>query len=160
VELSLSGQLADVTGLAAAVRRNKTGEPRRLSAGTWQVLSEVLVRRTAAATTCLIREGESERHVYFVESGLLRVFRSDVPDRLQLGVIGAGSVAGEGGFFSPLVRNASVEAIQATVVWELSLDGFEAIAERTPQHALAVALYLGAVLTARMLSPAGRLSVT
>jgi CRP/FNR family transcriptional regulator, cyclic AMP receptor protein len=160
VELHFSRELDDLSPLVAAVRRNRIGDPHRLTEATWQALSGVLLRQVAAPQTCLIREGDSERHLYFVESGLLRVFRADTPDRMQLGVIGAGSLAGEGAFFSPVVRAASVETIQASAVWDMPREAFELMAQQQPQHALALALYLGTVLSARMLSPAGRMSIT
>ena len=159
-QVSSPARFPELTTLAAAVRRNKSGDSRRLTRADWHALSKVMLRRTAEPRSCLIRQGEKERGVYFVESGLLRVFRSEARERVQLGVIGAGSLVGEGAFFAPVVRNASVEAIDASVLWELSTEGFNAMAQRQPEHALAFALYLGAVLSARMLTPGGRLSVT
>ena len=159
-DISTSMATQDLTALMAAVRRQRGGEARRLTAAAWHALAGVLMRRTAEPHACLIREGECERDVFFVESGLLRVFRWEASERLLLGVVGAGSLVGEGAFFTPLARTASVEAIESTVVWELPRPAFERMAREHPQHALAVALYLGSVLSARMLSPAGRLSVT
>lgn len=159
-ELSPSPQLADLAALAEAVRRSKSGGSRQLAGETWSALSGVLRRRVAAPQTCLIREGDREQRVYLVESGLLRVYRAHGRDRLQLSVVGPGSLVGEGAFFMPTMRNASVEAIETTVVWELGSESFEAMAATQPQHALAFALYLGAVLSARMLRPSGRLSIT
>jgi len=159
-DLSTSIEAQDLGALAAAVRRNRAGESRRLTSETWDVLSGVLLRRTAEPRTCIIREGECERDVFFVESGLLRVFRSEASERLLLGVHGAGSLVGEVAFFTPLARSASVEAIETAVVWELPRRAFERMAQLHPEQALAVALYLGSVLSARMLSPAGRLAVT
>lgn len=158
-DLSTSIEAHDLGALAAAVRRNRTGEAHRLSSETWDALSGVLLRRVAEPRTCLIREGECERDVFFVESGLLRVFRAEASERLLLGVHGAGSLVGEVAFFTPLARTASVEAIETSVVWELPRRAFERMARHHPDHALAVALYLGAVLAARMLSPAGRLAL-
>ena len=159
-DLSTSIDAQDLTALMAAVRKHRGGEARRLTADAWQALAGVLQRRTAEPHTCLFREGECERDVYFVESGLLRVFRSEASERLLLGVVGAGALVGEGAFFTPLARTASVEAIESTVLWELPRREFDRMAGEHPQHALAIALYLGSVLSARMLSPAGRLSVT
>ena len=141
------------------MRKNRSADPRPLTQANWDALSTVLVRRPAEPQTCLIREGENERRVYFVESGLLRVFRSEARDKVQIGVIGAGGLVGEGAFFAPAVRSASVEAIEPSVLWELSAEGFDAMAERYPEDALAFVLFLGAVLSGRMRRPAGRLSV-
>lgn len=159
-QLSTLARLPELTTLVAAVRRNKSADARHLTRANWQALSKVMLRRTVEPQTCLIRQGEIERHVYFVESGLLRVFRSEACDKVQIGVIGPGNLVGEGAFFAPTVRHASVEAIEPSVLWELSTEAFDAMAERDPEHALAFALYLGAVYSARMRRPAGRLSVT
>jgi CRP/FNR family transcriptional regulator, cyclic AMP receptor protein len=159
-ELAPSEQLGDLTALAEAVRRNRSGCSRGLTGETWGALSGVLRRRIAERQTCLIRQGERERRVYLVESGLLRVYRLQGEERLQLSVIGPGSLVGEGAFFMPTMRNASVEAIETAVVWELSAEGFESVAASQPQQALEFALYLGAVLSSRMIRPSGRLSIT
>ena len=153
-------KLPDLAALMTAVRKNKSGDSRRLTEATWNAMAEVLQRRVVEPQTCLIRQGETGRGVFFVESGLLRVFRLEAGDRLQLAVIGAGSLVGEGAFFAPMVRNASVEAIETAVVWELSSEGFATMTARYPEQALALSLYLGAVLSARMVRPAGRLSIT
>jgi CRP-like cAMP-binding protein len=91
---------------------------------------------------------------------MLRVYRSDRDARLQLAVLGPGSVVGEGTFFAPIVRNANVEAVEASVLWELTPERFAAMAERYPQAAYHVAMGLGHVLSVRMLSVAGRLAIT
>ena len=91
---------------------------------------------------------------------MLRVYRSDRDARLQLAVLGPGSVVGEGTFFAPIVRNANVEAVEASVLWELTPERFARMAERYPEAAYKVSMGLGAVLSVRMLSVAGRLAIT
>lgn len=158
---SISDQQRDISGLAAACRKNKSYDASGLTPATWKALSEVLVAEDSEDRACVIRQGESDRSLYFLESGLLRVYRTDNGARLQLGVIGPGSVVGEGGFFSPSVaRSASVEAIQASLVWKLSPERFATMASHHPGEALALALYVGAVMNGRMRSVAGRWSVT
>jgi CRP-like cAMP-binding protein len=151
----------DFANLVSAVRRNKGIDSRLLlSDVTWDALFQVLTRRTTVLQECLIRQGDGNRSLYFLESGLLRVFRSDAGVRLQLAVLGAGSVVGEGTFFAPIVRSASVEALEPAPVWELTPEGFDALTRRSPVASLALCRYLGAVLATRMLSVTGRLSIT
>jgi CRP/FNR family cyclic AMP-dependent transcriptional regulator len=151
----------DLAALVSAIGKNKGLDARRmLTEFTWDALSEVLARRDAAFQESLITQGDANRSVYFVESGLLRVYRTNDGVRLQLAVLGPGSVVGEGTFFAPIVRSASVETLEAAPVWELSAEGFDLLTRRSPVAALQVCRYLGAVLATRMLSVTGRLSIT
>lgn len=151
----------DINALVTAVRRNKGPESRQLlNEGTWDALSAVLVRRTTDSQECLIREGGENRSVYFLESGLVRVYRSEGDARLQLAVLGPGAVVGEASFFSPTLRGASVETLEASPVWELSPEGYETLTRSSPAAALRLCRYLGSVLVARMVSGTGRLLMT
>lgn len=150
----------DVSALASACRRNRGYDSARLTPDTWRALANALVLEQNQNRASLIREGENDRSLYFLESGLLRVFSTDKGTRLQLAVIVPGSVVGEGGFFSPsATRSASVEAIEQSTIWKLPPENFDALAARDPDAALALTLYAGSVMRARMLSVAGRLSV-
>jgi CRP-like cAMP-binding protein len=150
----------ELTALAAVVRRNRSGDSRRLTRANWHTLSKFMLRRTAEPRTCLIQQGENERGVYFVESGLLRVFRSEARDKVQMGVIGAGSLVGEGAFFAPLVRNASVEAIEPSVLWELSTEAFAAMAAPSPNTPWRSPSTSEPCFPSACSRPGGRLSVT
>jgi len=153
---------ADLSGLARAVRKNKSRDSLggQLDDFTWHALAESLQPLVTEYRQVVIKQGEKDRNLYFVESGMLRVYRSERDARLQLAALGPGSVVGEGTFFAPIVRNASVEAVEASMLWELTPQRFEGMAERYPQAAYKVAMALGAVLSVRMLSVAGRLAIT
>jgi CRP/FNR family cyclic AMP-dependent transcriptional regulator len=152
----------DLSGLIRATRKNKNRDSlaAHFDELTWIALSECLLPQVTEYRQVLIEQGGKDRNLYFVESGMLRVYRSDRDARLQLAVLGPGSVVGEGTFFAPIVRNANVEAVEASVLWELVPERFAALAERYPQAAWKVAMGLGAVLSVRMLSVAGRLAIT
>jgi CRP/FNR family cyclic AMP-dependent transcriptional regulator len=155
-------QRANIEGLIRATRKNRS----RDSLGglfdelTWIALSECLVPQVTEYRHVVITQGAKDRNLFFVESGMLRVYRADRDARLQLAVLGPGSVVGEGTFFAPITRNASVEAVEASVLWELTPEKFAALAVRYPEAAFRVAMGLGAVLSVRMLSVAGRLAIT
>ena len=150
-----------IAALIAAVRRTKGPESRHyLDEGTWNALSQVLVRRTTGEQEALIREGSANHSVYFLEAGLVRVFRPEGESRLQLAVLGAGGVLGDVTFFAPALRGAAVETLEPTTVWELTADGYAALSTRSPAAALQLCRYLGAVLVSRMLSGTGRMLVT
>jgi CRP/FNR family transcriptional regulator, cyclic AMP receptor protein len=153
--------LSEIAALAAAVRRNKGADSRQwMEEKTWAALAEVLVRRTTEQQECLIREGGENRSVYFLESGLVRVYRAEGDARLQLAVLGPGAVIGEATFFSPSVRGASVETLEASPVWELTSEGYEQLTRSSPDAAAHLCRYLGAVVVNRMLSGTGRLLMT
>ena len=153
---------ADLSGLIRATRKNKNRDSlaRHLDELSWAALSECLLPQVTEYRQLLITQGGKDRSLYFVESGMLRVFRADRDARLQLAVLGPGSVVGEGTFFAPVVRNANVEAMEASVVWELVPERLAAMADRYPGAAWRLAMGLGAVLSVRMLSVAGRLAIT
>lgn len=155
-------QRVDVSGLVRAIRKNKSRDSLapHFDELTWVGLSECMRPQVTEYRQLLITQGGKDRNLYFVESGMLRVYRSDRDARLQLAVLGPGSVVGEGTFFAAIVRNANVEAVEASVLWELTPERFERMAERYPQAAYKVAMGLGAVLSVRMLSVAGRLAIT
>ena len=147
--------------LAAAVRKNKVLNSRQLiSELSWLAMWLVGSRRQAAPMLCLFHQGESDRSLYFLESGSAKVYRSQQGARLQLAVLGPGSVIGEGTFFAQVVRSASVDTLEPAYVWELTPDGFDSLVRRHPLSALQLCRYLGAVLATRMLSVTGRLSIT
>lgn len=153
---------ADLTGLIRAVRKNKSKDSLQAHFNelTWHALAERLTPQVTEYRQLVIEQGAKDRSLYFVESGMLRVYRSDRDARMQLAVLGPGSVVGEATFFAPIVRNASVEAVEASVLWELSPDRFQQLAERYPEAAYRIAMGLGSVLSVRMLSVAGRLAIT
>lgn len=150
----------DTSAVAAACRRNRGYDSTRLTPETWDVLSSALVLESNPERTDLIREGENDGRLFFLESGLLRVYCTDKQRRLQLAVIVPGSIVGEGGFFAPSVaRSASVEAIEPSTIWKLPRENFEELAARQPEAALSVVIYAANVMRARMLSVAGRLLI-
>jgi CRP/FNR family cyclic AMP-dependent transcriptional regulator len=151
----------DLTRLAAAVRKTKGFDARELlDEPTWKALSQVLQPHSVSARECLIQQGDSGRSLYFLESGSATVYRMQERGRLQLAVLGAGSLMGEGTFFANIVRSASVETLEPTKVWELSTAGFDDLVRGSPKAALQLCRFIGAVLATRMLSVTGRLSIT
>jgi CRP/FNR family cyclic AMP-dependent transcriptional regulator len=152
----------DLSGMMAAARKNKSRDSlgALIQCGSWQALSAVLQPIRAARQQVLIAQGAEDRSLFFIESGMVRVFRSDGPARMQLAVIGAGSVVGDGAFFAPKLRTASVQAVEPTVLWELTQEDFLGLVLANAAAALNVALAVGSVLSKRMLNVTGRLSIT
>jgi CRP/FNR family cyclic AMP-dependent transcriptional regulator len=75
---------------------------------------------TLAPGQVLITQGAEDRTLYFVESGMLTVHFEDATGKIRLAAVGAGSVVGEGGFFSYMARSATVQAGSACKLWALT----------------------------------------
>ncbi|MBI5277920.1 MAG: cyclic nucleotide-binding domain-containing protein [Burkholderiales bacterium] len=153
---------ADLSGLVEAVRSNRAEDSlgRFMHADMWDVLAGYLVMETAGVGRTLIVQGSGDRTLYLMEAGVLRVHRGHRNSELQLAVLGPGSVVGEGAFFCPVERNATVQVTRSAVLWTLSPELFAQLSREEPQAALALSMGLGAVLSVRMLDVARRVSIT
>jgi CheY-like chemotaxis protein len=71
----------------------------------------------------LFREADPGTHLYFVESGLLRVVKQVGGREVTVGTVGANSIVGEMAFLGEGVRSATVVADEPAEVVEVDLDG-------------------------------------
>jgi CRP/FNR family cyclic AMP-dependent transcriptional regulator len=115
---------------------------------------------TLAPGQVLITQGAEDRTLYFVESGMLTVHFEDATGKIRLAAVGAGSVVGEGGFFSYMARSATVQAGSACKLWALTPMRFSELSNRHPNVALALAMALGAIMAKRVVSNRRRIAVT
>ena len=123
-------------------------------------LGEYQQQPTLASGRILIAQGAEDRTLYFVESGMLTVHFEDVTGKIRLAAVGAGSVVGEGGFFSRMARSATVQAGSECRLWTLSPMRFSELANRQPTVALALAMALGSIMARRLVSNRRRISLT
>jgi CRP-like cAMP-binding protein len=153
---------ADVNGLVMAISRNKEDGvlARHLGAPSWYIVADFLHPHEYERGHLLIGQGAQDRTLYFLESGNLKVDVTTDAGLLQLAILGAGTVVGEGSFFSRLPRNASVVAYSHCKVWSLSPEDFEALGRKHPTVALSLAMALGAILATRMLDVSRRITST
>ncbi|MGH8819929.1 MAG: cyclic nucleotide-binding domain-containing protein [Rhodoferax sp.] len=107
----------------------------------------------------LIEQGAMDRTLFFVESGTLSVHRQDEEGRMSLALVGAGSVVGEGAFFSNLSRKASAIGSSPCKLWSLTVALFLELARRQPALALRLTLALGTVLAKRIENTTRRVAV-
>ena len=126
----------------------------------WDTLGEYMQQTTLASGRILIAQGAEDRTLYFVESGMLTVHFEDATGKIRLAAVGAGSVVGEGGFFSRLARSATVQAGSDCRLWTLSPMRFSELANRQPTVALALAMALGSIMARRLVSNRRRIAVT
>lgn len=123
----------------------------RLEAAQWQALGGYLVRCEAHAGDLLIRQGDTDRSVYFLGQGSMQVFRTGgPPGSNKVAILRPGSVVGEPALFGEGPRMANVEAMTPCLLWQLRLSRFEEMALRQPLLALETMRAAGAVMAARL----------
>lgn len=152
----------DIQALAQAVRENPSLDavPLNLSAAQWTTLADYLQPLELKAGQLLLEQGVKDRTVYFVESGSLTVHDEDENNRLRLAIVGAGSMLGEGAFFSHLPRSATVEAGGQSRLWSLTPLRFRELSARHPAIALDLTVAMATVLARRLYHRPKRIGVT
>ena len=131
-----------------------------LTPAQWEVLSSYLLPVVLPAGQVLFSQGATDRTLYLVESGSLSVHYQDEKERLRLALVGAGSVLGEGAFFSHRVRSATVQASVPSKLWGLTALRFTELTNRQPAIALGLAMAAGAVLAKRLGNRRHRVAAT
>lgn len=152
----------DIKALLEAVASNPNDPTlsHQLTPAHWSVISGYMQPLMLAPGKVLITQGAEDRTLYFVESGMLTVHFEDVTGTIRLATVGAGSVVGEGGFFSHQARSATVQAGSACKLWALTPMRFSELSNRQPPVALALAMALGAIMAKRVASNRRRIAVT
>jgi CRP/FNR family cyclic AMP-dependent transcriptional regulator len=159
--LSPSGK-PEIQTLVDAIAMNKTsgGAPLHLSTAQWAVLADYLLPLSLAQDEVLCRQGATDRTLYLVASGSLSVHFEDADKRTQLAILGAGSMVGEGSFFSGSPRRATVQAGSKCVLWSLPPMRFTELSHRKPDLALAITMAAGVVVAQRLQHGQQRIAVT
>ncbi len=153
---------ADIKTLLDAIGNDPSESrlARALTSAQWDVLAAYMQPMDMAAGKILIEQGAEDRSLYFVESGMLTVHFEDAAGKIRLAAVGAGSVIGEGGFFSRMARSATVQTGSACKLWNLSPMRFSELANRQPTVALSLAMALAAIMARRMVSNRKKISIT
>ncbi|RID97934.1 Crp/Fnr family transcriptional regulator [Simplicispira hankyongi] len=155
IKLDLSGL---INAIIQATAEDSLSNP--LNTADWNLLSAYIQPMTLAAGQTLFMQGASERTLYFVESGSLSVHYEDEKERLRLAIVTAGSVVGEGAFFSHRPRSATVQATAPCKLWSLTAMRFTELSNRQPAIALHLAMAVGAVIAKRMGNRRRRIATT
>ena len=152
----------DIKALLEAVTSNPNDPTlsHMLTPAQWAVLSGYMQASGLAPGQILITQGAEDRTLYFIESGMVTVHFEDPNGKILLAAVGAGSVIGEGGFFSYMARSATVQAGSACKLWALTPMRFSELSNRHPNVALALAMALGAIMAKRVVSNRRRIAVT
>lgn len=134
--------------------------PLNLTDAQWVVLGDYLQPVSLGQGQPLIEQGVKDRTVYFVESGSLTVHYEDHKERMRIAVVNAGSLLGEGAFFSHLPRSASVMAGSHSRLWCMTPLRFRELSQRHPAIALDLCVAMSAVMARRMYHRPKRVAVT
>ena len=123
----------------------------RLTLDQWRVISPYLTRHEIRAGDLLIKQGDTDRTMYFLGQGSLQVFiTGGPPGSNRIAILRAGSVVGEPGLFSDGARMANVEAMTPCTVWALRGPRLEELAQHSPALALELLRAAGNVMSMRM----------
>jgi CRP/FNR family cyclic AMP-dependent transcriptional regulator len=123
----------------------------RLSLDQWRLIAPYLTRHEIRAGDLLIKQGDADRTMYFLEQGSLQIFvTGGPPGSNRIAILRAGSVVGEPGLFGDSPRMANVEAMTPCVVWALRGPRLEELAQRQPALVLELLRTAGGVMAMRM----------
>jgi len=123
----------------------------RLSLDQWRMISPYLTRHNIRAGDLLIKQGDTDRTMYFLGQGSLQVFATGGPPGTnRIAILRAGSVIGEPGLFSDAARMANVEAMTPCEIWALRGPRLEELSQRLPALALELIRAAGGVMYTRM----------
>ena len=143
----------DVTELVQAIQTLNAEDAfrPRLSPDQWRVVGPYLTRHDIRAGDLLIKQGDSDRSMYFLGQGSLQVFvTGGPPGSNRIAILRAGSVVGEPGLFGDSPRMANVEAMTPCIVWALRGPRLEELAQRQPALVLELLRTAGGVMAMRM----------
>lgn len=152
----------DLQGLIDAIAQASADDSMTnpLTPAQWEILASYLLPVIMPAGQVLFSQGATDRTLYLVESGSLSVHFQDEKERLRLAIVGAGSVVGEGAFFSHRARSATVQASAPCKLWSLPALRFTELTNRQPAIALGLAMAAGAVLAKRLGNRRRRVAAT
>jgi len=151
----------DLTGLINAIGQgSEDGMTNPLNREQWSLLASYLRPQDVPAGQVLFAQGTTDRTLYLIESGSLSVHLEDENQHMRLAIVGAGSVVGEGAFFSHQPRSATVQASAASRLWALPALRFAELANRQPVVALQLVMSIAAVQARRLSNHRRRVAST
>jgi len=108
----------------------------------------------------LIEQGAQDRTLYFVESGQLSAHLEDENAKMHKALVGAGTVIGEGSFFTRQRRSSAVYASTPCKIRCLTAIQFKDLSQHHSPIALELALAMGSVIASRLATAPKRATVT
>jgi len=87
----------------------------------------------------LIDQGDQEAGAYVIVNGLVKIYKvTPDGDMVNLALLGEGEIVGEMSLFNQVVRSATVEAVQETVVLDIDGRSFRELIENKPKIAVGI----------------------
>jgi len=80
----------------------------------------------------LIRQGEDQKHLFFVISGRLEARRTGLQDDVVVGIIQGGELFGEIALFDPGPASAHVRALEFCQIWRIDHDSLNDFLKDNP----------------------------
>lgn len=152
----------DISELAQAMAQSSASDAMRcqFKIPHWEILGNYMQPLTLSNKQVLIDQGALDRTVYFIESGTVSVHYLDAASRIRMALVGAGTVLGEGAFFSHAPRRATVQASGPCKLWGLSPMRYLELTNRHPPIALELMTAMAAVMAKRLYNATKRVAVT
>jgi CRP/FNR family cyclic AMP-dependent transcriptional regulator len=123
----------------------------RLSLEQWRSIGQFMTRHEIRAGDLLIKQGDTDRTMYFLAQGSLQVFvTGGAPGSSRIAILRTGSVVGEPGLFDDSSRMANVEAMTPCTVFALRGPRLEELAQRFPALVIELLRAAGGVMAVRM----------
>ncbi len=123
----------------------------RLSLEQWRNIAPYLTQHEIRSGDLLIKQGDTDRTMYFLAQGSLQIFvTGGPPGSNRIAILRTGSVVGEPGLFGESARMANVEAMTPCTVFALRGPRFEELGQRLPALALELLRAAGGVMAIRM----------
>lgn len=98
----------------------------------WQIFSSKLIRREFPKQTTLLKVGEKENHLSFIEKGVIRFFIPKETDDLTFGFAFADTfVSAYDSFLTQKPSTYQLETLTGTVLWSLTYQDLQNIYEVT-----------------------------
>jgi CRP-like cAMP-binding protein len=122
----------------------------RLTVDNWRTIAPYLARYEIRAGDLLIKQGDADRPMYFLQQGSMQIFMTGgAPGSSKVAILRAGAVVGEPGLFGDTPRMANVEAMTPCAS-ALRGPRMEELSQRSPALALELPRAAGAGMATRM----------
>ncbi|MEN7551703.1 Crp/Fnr family transcriptional regulator [Rapidithrix thailandica] len=104
----------------------------RVTDKDWQVISSKLVRQEFSKKTYLLEVGQTEKHLSFVEKGILRFYVPKEGNDLTFSFVFHNSfVSAYDSFLMQIPSTYHIETLTTTVLWRLTYEDLQAIYQET-----------------------------